>query len=447
MSTPLVAGAAVLVRSFYTDLEGVAPSAALIKATLLNGAFDMRPGQYGTGATQEIPDPARPNHVAGWGRIDIENSIFPAAPGSFRYEDEAVGLATNESVAYAFTVNAASQPLKAILVWSDYPGSPVAAGGLVNDLDLSISDPAGTVHYPNNAGDVSQNLTTFYDRINNVVGIDIRNPVAGDYVLHVEGYNIPLGPQSYALLVRTGNLSVLTRQYPPISPADVITRAISSSRIEIVWADRSDDESGFKIERKAGSGGAWAGIATAGPNAGLYVAAGQADETRYYFRVKAFNAQGSSSFFNETNVLTLAAPSGLLAAAASPARISLDWSDNSSYESGYEIWRRVSGNPDYRLAGTVAADITRYVDANLSASTAYEFRVRAISTNSESDFSASASATTLKSSGGGAGGLCFIAVCGGDSTAIKKIIRTLLAIVIICTAGLIRSYKNQISKV
>ncbi len=34
------------------------------------------------------------------------------------------------------------------LVWTDYPGSPAADGGLVNDLDLRVTDPAATVHYP-----------------------------------------------------------------------------------------------------------------------------------------------------------------------------------------------------------------------------------------------------------------------------------------------------------
>jgi hypothetical protein len=51
MATPLTAGAAAVVRQFYTDEEGIDPSAALIKATLINGATDLTPGQYGVGST------------------------------------------------------------------------------------------------------------------------------------------------------------------------------------------------------------------------------------------------------------------------------------------------------------------------------------------------------------------------------------------------------------
>ncbi|RME44338.1 MAG: hypothetical protein D6791_13405, partial [Chloroflexi bacterium] len=46
MATPLVAGAATLVREWYLKRQGLPnPSSALIKATLINGAVDMTPGQ------------------------------------------------------------------------------------------------------------------------------------------------------------------------------------------------------------------------------------------------------------------------------------------------------------------------------------------------------------------------------------------------------------------
>ena len=76
MATPLTAGAAALIRQYYTDRESITPSAALIKATMVNGATDIYPGQYGTGGTQEIPV-TRPTNVAGWGRVDVQDSIFP----------------------------------------------------------------------------------------------------------------------------------------------------------------------------------------------------------------------------------------------------------------------------------------------------------------------------------------------------------------------------------
>jgi len=98
--------------------------------------------------------------------------------------------------------------MRTTLAWSDYPGTPAADGGLVNDLDLSVTTPGGTTLYPNNASQrsVSQHLT--YDRVNNVVGIDIASAVTGIYAITVRGYNVPHGPQPYALVVSAaGELS------------------------------------------------------------------------------------------------------------------------------------------------------------------------------------------------------------------------------------------------
>ncbi|MFN2111036.1 MAG: S8 family serine peptidase, partial [Anaerolineae bacterium] len=52
MATPLVAGASALVREFYTRTYAWDPSAALVKATLVNGAQELSPGQYGRPLSQ-----------------------------------------------------------------------------------------------------------------------------------------------------------------------------------------------------------------------------------------------------------------------------------------------------------------------------------------------------------------------------------------------------------
>lgn len=148
MATPLTAGAAALAREAYTALKGTEPSGAMLKALLANGATDMAPGQYGTGAAQEIPHP-RPTMQAGWGRVDLADSVFPAH--DVAWWDDTKGLATSQSLTYEFDVTSSSTPLKATLAWTDWPGHPAAAGGLVNDLDLRLDGPGGT-HYPDNPG-------------------------------------------------------------------------------------------------------------------------------------------------------------------------------------------------------------------------------------------------------------------------------------------------------
>lgn len=186
MATPLVAGACALAREYYVK-KGITPSAALIKATLLNGAFDMTPGQYSS--PQEIP--ARPNSVEGWGRLDLKNSILPASPKLIYPFDATSGISTGGAATFQTYNMSSSTPLKVTLVWTDYPASSGATVALVNDLDLTVTTPTGTVISGNGAA----------DRRNNVEGVDFNSPQVGAYTISVTGYNVPHGPQPYALVI------------------------------------------------------------------------------------------------------------------------------------------------------------------------------------------------------------------------------------------------------
>ncbi len=197
MSTPLTAGTAVLVREFYAR-QGLSASAALVKATLINGAADLTPGQYGTGATQEVirrPDPAQ-----GWGRVDLAQSLMPSAPLATWFDDHRAGLTTGQSITYTnvFTVGGQTGPLRATLVWNDYPGSLISQRALVNDLNLEVIGPDGSHYYGNDrSGDGT--LDGDIDTLNNVEGVDLSAALPGSYTVIVHGSNVPQGPQPYAL--------------------------------------------------------------------------------------------------------------------------------------------------------------------------------------------------------------------------------------------------------
>jgi len=149
MATPLAAGTAALMREYLIKKKGIAqPSSALIKAALINSAEDISPGQYGTGAFQEIPDSPVPNNVEGWGRLNLGRGVYPQFPFNILYYDEQNSLNTGAYREYSIDVTNSGYPLKINLVWTDYPGSPAVNGGLVNDLDLEVRGPYSAVHYP-----------------------------------------------------------------------------------------------------------------------------------------------------------------------------------------------------------------------------------------------------------------------------------------------------------
>ena len=184
MATPLVAGSATLIRQFYEDYFNKDwISAALIKATLVNGADDLYPGQFGFGNVREIPTP-RPNIHEGWGRVNIEKALFPTE-GSIRVVDEKKGIATSETKIYRISVTSDDSPLRVTMVYSDYPGAVQASETLVNDIDLEVIDEAGHHFYPNRLKQP--------DRLNNTEMVEIDSPLIGAYQLKVTGHHVPRG--------------------------------------------------------------------------------------------------------------------------------------------------------------------------------------------------------------------------------------------------------------
>lgn len=192
MSTPLLAGCSALVRQYFMERRGMTnPSAALLKAALLAGGRSLSPGQYGTNATLEVPGAPRPNYVEGWGQANLVDALFPAAPRMIVACDTN-RLGTGQTNTYRISLGSTNRAT-IMLTYSDFPGTAGAGKKLVNDLDLRIAGPGGSDYFPNGR--------TSPDRTNNVEGIDIVAPVAGVYTVCVSGFNVPEGPQPYALLV------------------------------------------------------------------------------------------------------------------------------------------------------------------------------------------------------------------------------------------------------
>ncbi|MCC6484843.1 MAG: S8 family serine peptidase [Armatimonadetes bacterium] len=223
-SAPAVAGSAVLLRQYLNSSFGIAPSAALVKAALLNSAKDMAPGQYIGAVPPEIP--VRPNSVEGWGRVDVNAAIDPPAPRQIEYVDETSGISTGQTRTYQYTVLGSDAPFAVTLVWTDPPGSPLAAKELVNDLNLSVTAPNGTVYRGNGAT----------DSVNNVESVDVSVPLTGVYTVTVTGFSVPGGPQPFAL-VASGHLpgsyitgTLLSTSGNPIAGATVTATGSSATK-------------------------------------------------------------------------------------------------------------------------------------------------------------------------------------------------------------------------
>ena len=88
-----------------------------------------------------------------------------------------------------------------------------------------------------------------------------------------------------------------------------------------------------------------------------------------------------------------AAPTNLVATAASYTQINLTWADASTNETSFLI-ERSTDNVGYTQIASVGAGVTGHSDAGLSGSTLYYYRVRASNSGGNSAYSNVASATT-----------------------------------------------------
>ena len=193
MSNPLAAGGAAVVRDFYQKAYGVQASGALVKASLINSAVDLLDENNDGVNNNDFPIP---NNHEGWGLVNLAG----ATDGTAQFADNNTGIGTAGSVAYQYAVSAAGAPFKVTLVWSDFPSSEYAVNNLVNDLDLVVTSPSGAVYRGNVfAGGWTQTGGSA-DRKNNVENVFVQSAETGTWTVQVSGYNVPNGPQPFALV-------------------------------------------------------------------------------------------------------------------------------------------------------------------------------------------------------------------------------------------------------
>jgi hypothetical protein len=196
MATPLTAGCAAVLRETLVRNGTPDPSAALIKALLINGAVELA-GQYNPSEAG-----VSPNNNSGWGLVDLAGSVIIPGPnpnGGFgdggplkQGQSSTVVVNVPKGKQGKKTVKGAgptgiSPTLKVTLVWSDPPGA-----ALQNDLDLIVRAQNGQERHGN------KGTGKGFDRVNNVEQVVWSNIPPGDAKIIVRAFRITQFPQPYA---------------------------------------------------------------------------------------------------------------------------------------------------------------------------------------------------------------------------------------------------------
>lgn len=217
MACPAIAGAAVLVRQYFVDgyyptgaevpANSRIPSGALIRAVLINGAVDM------TGIS------GYPSNTEGWGRLLLDNSLYFTGDLSKLYVEDvrnADGLSTGQQAQYTFTVNSSAVPLRVTLVFTEPAAAVNASNPTINNLDLEVVDPAGTLYRGNVFSGGQSSAGGSADTKNTVEQVHRTSPLTGQYTVRIKGTAVNQGTQGYALVV-TGDISTQTCVGPTIT--------------------------------------------------------------------------------------------------------------------------------------------------------------------------------------------------------------------------------------
>jgi len=167
------------------------------------------------------------------------------------------------------------------------------------------------------------------------------------------------------------------------------------SKIQVNWQDNSDDETGFTVQRRSPradgswSDSDWVNVVTLGPDATGHLDGTVAAGPVYQYRVRAFNATGTSAWAMSANVAIVTtapnAPSGLAAQFAGDNGVQLTWTDESEDEMGFQVQRRKRNRDGtWPAAYTALADagpnMETYADQSATTNGYYQYRVRAHNT-------------------------------------------------------------------
>ncbi|MEI7910168.1 MAG: fibronectin type III domain-containing protein [Verrucomicrobiota bacterium] len=204
------------------------------------------------------------------------------------------------------------------------------------------------------------------------------------------GFTAATGGQTATQDILTWNYTPLPTA-PPAAPSALSATPASGTQLNLAWADNATTEDGFKVERKTGSGGSYAQIGLIGVNRTSFIDPSLTPGTSYYYRVRATNSAGDSTYSNDAIALTPVQPNmptGARASSVSANQINMTWIDNANNEDNYRVLRKITSASNYAIIATLPPNTTSYLDTGINPGVTYDYHIQASNLAGYSDFSA-----------------------------------------------------------
>ncbi|HET6993625.1 MAG TPA: fibronectin type III domain-containing protein, partial [Chitinophagaceae bacterium] len=311
-----------------------------------------------------------PDFSYGFGQMNLYRAVKAIDNSQYFLDSVAhMGVKTR-----SFTVPEGAAQLKLMLYWPDPAANILSSKSLVNDLDITVTGPTGTLNLPyrldTTAANVANPATRGEDHVNNVEQVVIDFPQAGNYIVNVKGTEIGQNEQQqfYVTYDILPNKIMLT--FPFGNEA-----LVPNENITIQWDSWGTGNSTFTLEFSDNNGASWQMIDnTIG-----------ADKRKFDWQLPNVTTTNALLKLTRNSDLQttisgkftiVGVPVISLAANQCPGHISLQWNAVTGVDH-YEIMRVANGE-------MVTVDTTSslsYVIRNLSVDSTYWVTVRSVINN------------------------------------------------------------------
>lgn len=241
------------------------------------------------------------------------------------------------------------------------------------NLDLAVSNAGDrnvSVLFGNGSGGFAAG-TTFG------TGTNAQQVVVGDF-------NGDMQPDLAIGNADERTLSVLTGTCPgyTFAPVRLRIKATDDSTVELRWADKSINETGFRVQQGFSVEGPFNTIVDLPSNNGFYIDTNAVAGFNNFYRIQALNSSGGSDYSPVSSTMPQistqvpAIATDVSAVAIAPGLVRLTWTDTANNESAFRVQRGRSATGPWANVATAGAGITEYIDRNPIPGRVYYYRIR-----------------------------------------------------------------------